>query len=86
MRRWLLCRFRQAIRAGQACCVMVRFQADARCPMAQSEAYFVILKRVGKEVEMVRFPDSSHMPLRTGHPKMREEYLARTLAWFNKHL
>ena len=45
-----------------------------------------MLKRLGKEVEMVRVPDCSHLFLRLGHPKMREEYLARTLAWFNKYL
>ncbi len=66
--------------------LLLHGEADARCPIAQSEAYFVILKRLGKEVELVRFPDCSHMLLRTGHPRMREEYLARTLGWFNKHL
>jgi dipeptidyl aminopeptidase/acylaminoacyl peptidase len=37
-------------------------------------------------VEFVRFPDCSHAFPRIGHPKMREEYLARTLAWFEKYL
>jgi dipeptidyl aminopeptidase/acylaminoacyl peptidase len=45
-----------------------------------------MLKRLGKTVELVRFPDCSHLFLRSGHPRMREEYLARTLAWFNKYL
>jgi dipeptidyl aminopeptidase/acylaminoacyl peptidase len=45
-----------------------------------------MLKRLGKEVELVRFPDCSHLFLRSGHPRMREEYLARTLDWFNRHL
>ena len=57
-----------------------------RCPIAQSEAYFVALQRLGKEVELVRFPECSHLFTRIGRPQIREEYLARTLAWFNKYL
>ena len=66
--------------------LLLHGEADMRCPIAQSEAYFVVLQRLGKEVELVRFPECSHLFTRIGHPQMREEYLARTLAWFNKHL
>ncbi len=44
------------------------------------------LKRLDKEVEFVRFPGSNHGFLRAGHPRMRQEYLNRMLAWFDKHL
>jgi dipeptidyl aminopeptidase/acylaminoacyl peptidase len=66
--------------------LLLHGEADARCPISQSEEYFTMLKRLGKTVELVRFPDCSHLFLRSGHPRMREEYLARTLAWFNKYL
>jgi dipeptidyl aminopeptidase/acylaminoacyl peptidase len=66
--------------------LLLHGEADVRCPIAQSEAYFVVLKRLGKEVEMVRFPGCSHLFLRMGHPRMREEYLTRTLDWFNQRL
>ncbi len=66
--------------------LLLHGEADLRCPIGQSEQYFVELKRLGKEVEMVRFPGSYHTFLRLGHPKLREEYLARTLAWFDRHL
>ena len=66
--------------------LLLHGESDHRCPIEQSEQYFVTLRRLGKEVEFVRFPGCSHAFLRTGHPKMREEYLTRTLAWFNKHL
>ena len=59
---------------------------DARCPIEQSDQYFVALKRLGKEVEFVRFPGSSHSLLRSGHPRLREEYLTRMLAWFERYL
>ena len=66
--------------------LLLHGEADVRCPISQSEAYFVRLKRLGREVEMVRFPGCSHSFPRQGHPKLREEYLARTLAWFNKYV
>ena len=66
--------------------LLLHGEADVRCPISQSEAYFVRLKRLGKEVEMVRFPGCSHSFPRQGHPKLREEYLARTLEWFNKYV
>ena len=59
---------------------------DHRCPIEQSEQYFVTLKRLGKKVEFVRFPGSSHGFVRTGHPRLREEYLSRLLGWMNKHV
>ena len=66
--------------------LLMHGEADMRCPIAQSEEYFVALKRLGKEVEFVRFPESTHLFPRMGHPKMREEYLARTLGWFERWL
>jgi dipeptidyl aminopeptidase/acylaminoacyl peptidase len=66
--------------------LLLHGEADVRCPIEQSEQYFVTLKRLGKQVEFVRFPDCSHMFLRGGHPKMRVEYLKRVLDWFNKHI
>ena len=66
--------------------LLLHGEADLRCPIGQSEAYFTVLKRLGKVVEMVRFPGCSHLFLRLGHPRLREEYLARTLSWFQKYL
>ena len=66
--------------------LLLHGETDVRCPIEQSEQYFVTLRRLGKEVEFVRFPGCSHLFNRYGHPKMREEYLARTLAWFNNYL
>ena len=66
--------------------LLLHGEEDVRCPIEQSEQYFVALKRLGKEVELVRLPGCSHSFLRNGHPRMREEYLARMLAWFDRHL
>ena len=66
--------------------LLLHGEADRRCPVAQSEEYFVALKRLGKTVEFVRFPGSNHAFPRTGHPRMREEYLSRLVAWFDDWL
>lgn len=66
--------------------LLLHGEADHRCPIEQSEQYFVLLKRLGKDVEFVRFPGCAHSFLRQGHPRMRQEYLARTLAWFDAHV
>jgi dipeptidyl aminopeptidase/acylaminoacyl peptidase len=66
--------------------LLMHGEDDARCPIGQSEQYFVELKRLGKQVEMVRFQGCSHGFLRSGPPKMREEYLGRMLRWFDKYL
>ena len=66
--------------------LLLHGESDARCPVAQSEEYFVALKRLGKTVEFVRFPNSNHQFPRTGHPRMREEYLSRMVEWFDDWL
>ena len=66
--------------------LLLHGEADHRCPIEQSEQYFTALKRLGKTVELVRFPDCSHLFLRVGHPKLRAAYLERTLGWFDRHL
>ena len=66
--------------------LLMHGESDYRCPIEQSEQYFATLKRLGKEVEFVRFPDSSHGFLRTGHPRLREEYLSRLVGWVDRYL
>jgi len=66
--------------------LLLHGEEDVRCPIEQSEQYFVALKRLGKEVEYVRFPGCSHSFYRTGHPRMREEYYSRVLEWFDRWL
>jgi len=66
--------------------LLLHGEADARCPIGQSEQYFHVMKRLGKEVEMVRFPGCAHGFLRTGHVALRQAYLERMLDWFQHWL
>ena len=66
--------------------LLMHGEDDYRCPIEQSEQYFVALRRMGKDAEFVRFPGCGHGFLLDGHPKLREEYLRRMLDWFDTHL
>ena len=60
--------------------------ADIRVPISQSEELFAALKRRGKTVEFIRYPDCSHLFLRVGHPSLRQEYYDRVVEWFARWL
>jgi dipeptidyl aminopeptidase/acylaminoacyl peptidase len=66
--------------------LLLHGEEDIRCPISQSEEYYVALKRSGKRVEFVRFPGCSHLFLRVGHPEMRQQYYDRVTAWFSQWL
>jgi len=59
---------------------------DLRCPWSESLQLFVVLCKRKHTVELVRFPNMSHlMDLPTvGTPKQRVDRLRRTLEWFER--
>ena len=59
---------------------------DLRCPVPQAEEFYTALKKLGREVQLVRFPDESHEMSRAGKPSHRVERLARIGAWFSRYL
>jgi len=61
-------------------------EADHRCPIEQSEQFYIALRKLGKEAEFLRFLDSSHQMSSNGRPKPRIERLRRLVAWFDRHL
>jgi dipeptidyl aminopeptidase/acylaminoacyl peptidase len=66
--------------------LLIHSENDLRCPIGQAEEFFVALKEVGVETELVRFPDETHELSRSGKPKHREERLNHILRWFQKWL
>ncbi len=66
--------------------LIVHSERDFRCPIEQGEQVFISLKRLGREVEFVRFPDENHNLSRSGKPKHRIERLEHILRWFDTHL
>lgn len=65
--------------------LIVHSESDLRCPIADAEQLFTMLKILGREVEMVRFVGESHGLSRGGRPANRAERLRRILDWFRGH-
>ena len=61
-------------------------EADHRCPVEQSEQFYMALRKWRKEAVFLRFKDESHTMQSTGRPKPRIERLRRLLGWFDRHL
>ncbi|HEV2128816.1 MAG TPA: prolyl oligopeptidase family serine peptidase, partial [Thermomicrobiales bacterium] len=66
--------------------LIVHSEEDYRCPIEQAEQLFIALKRLGREVEFVRYKGEHHGLSRNGKPKNRVDRLERTLGWFERHL
>ena len=59
---------------------------DYRCPIEQAEQYFVTLKRMGNDVQLIRYPGGNHGMLGGSPPKLVIDFWTRAVNFFNKHL
>jgi dipeptidyl aminopeptidase/acylaminoacyl peptidase len=66
--------------------LIVHSEDDLRCPVNQAEELFVGLRLLGREPEMVRFPDEDHELSRSGSPRHRVMRAHLILDWFQEHL
>jgi dipeptidyl aminopeptidase/acylaminoacyl peptidase len=66
--------------------LLLQAESDLRCPPGNSEMVFHILRTLGREVEMIRYPDESHVMLAIGRPDRRVDRIERIVDWFEKHL
>jgi dipeptidyl aminopeptidase/acylaminoacyl peptidase len=66
--------------------LILHSERDFRCPIEQAEQFYITLKRMGKEVGFVRFPECDHNLSRTGIPSLRLERLEQITSWFAKYL
>jgi dipeptidyl aminopeptidase/acylaminoacyl peptidase len=65
--------------------MIIHSENDLRCPMEQAERLFAPLKYMGKEVRLIRFPESSHGLSRGGRPDRRIKRLELMIEWFKKY-
>jgi len=56
-------------------------EKDQRVPIEQAEQWFNALRRLGKKVEFIRFPDASHTMAAQGRPKQRLARLSIISDW-----
>lgn len=65
--------------------MLIHSENDLRCPMEQAERLYAPLKYMGRDVRLVRFPESSHGLSRSGRPDRRIKRLELMLEWFETH-
>lgn len=58
---------------------------DWRCPPSEAEQLFTALKRLKREVVLIRYPREGHEMSRSGEPQHRVDRLNRQVAWFDKY-
>jgi dipeptidyl aminopeptidase/acylaminoacyl peptidase len=66
--------------------LLIQCEQDLRCPPGQSDIVFTILRSLGREVELVRYPDESHIGGWVGRPDRRVDRLERIVDWFTRQL
>jgi dipeptidyl aminopeptidase/acylaminoacyl peptidase len=66
--------------------LLLHAEEDWRCPIGQAEELFAWLRRLGRTVELVRFPGEGHNLTRSGRPRHRVEHLEHELRWFRTYL
>ena len=66
--------------------LVLHSEQDLRCAIEQGEHLFTLLRLLGKEVEMVRFPAESHELSRSGSPIHRVTRFETILEYFGRYL
>ena len=66
--------------------LIVHSENDLRCNVEQGEHLFTLLRLLGKDVEMLRFPNESHELSRSGSPVHRVQRFDAILEWFGRYL
>ena len=66
--------------------LIIHSENDLRCPIAQADELFTILKALGRTAEYIRFEGESHGLSRGGKPQNRLERLKRIVDWFDRTL
>ena len=66
--------------------LVVHSENDLRCNIEQGELLFNLLRVMGKDVEMLRFPAESHELSRSGSPLHRVMRFEAILEWFGRYI
>ena len=66
--------------------LIVHSEEDLRCPVVNAEELFTILRLLGREVELVRFPGEGHELSRSGKPRHRVQRFEILVDWFDRYL
>lgn len=65
--------------------LLLHAEGDLRCPIEQSEEMYLALKRLRREVEMIRIPNAFHGLATTPAPRHRVERWRISKEWFDRY-
>ncbi len=65
--------------------LILHSEQDYRVPISDAEQLFAVLRRLGREVQFVRYPREGHELSRSGEPKHRVDRLQRIVGWFDRY-
>jgi dipeptidyl aminopeptidase/acylaminoacyl peptidase len=66
--------------------LIIHSEQDLRCPIEQGEHLFTLLRLMGRETELLRFPAEGHELSRSGSPRHRVQRFEAILEWFGRYL
>jgi len=66
--------------------LILHSELDFRVPIGEAEQLYTMLRRLGRTVEMVRYPREGHELTRSGEPNHQIDHMHRTIAWFVRFL
>lgn len=64
--------------------LLLQGDADARCPIGQSQQWFAALREQKVPTTLVLYPDASHLFILDGLPSHRADYNARVVDWVER--
>jgi dipeptidyl aminopeptidase/acylaminoacyl peptidase len=65
--------------------LIVQGADDERCPVGQAEQWFTALRTLERQVEMVLYPQASHLFILSGRPSHRADWNRRVMEWVTSH-
>jgi dipeptidyl aminopeptidase/acylaminoacyl peptidase len=74
------------LQRNKAPLLLLQAEGDLRCPAPQTDLAFSMMRLLGRTVEMVRYPQESHLLLENGRPDRRVDRLERIVDWFERYL
>lgn len=66
--------------------LMLQAEEDAICPASDNVQLFTALNVLGREVELILYPEEHHELKNEGRPDRRIDRMERILAWFDRYL
>ena len=64
--------------------LILQSEEDQICPAADNEQLFVALRALGRETELILYPEEHHEMKNYGRPDRRIDRMERILAWFDR--